>query len=164
LLQHVSDPRLPNDTSHYQQKEAKSLQDYTKQFWITREIFEFQSSRPIILKKPLLNNKAYTQYATEMQEHEKNKILQKQTFEQLLAFTYLVHTNQTKYNSILTSLITQQSLRNDQYPKTISKANNVVINHKFNIAKVAYKNPNNNGNNLARHEPEFFKKTYPLLN
>jgi hypothetical protein len=32
-------------------------------------------------------------------------------------------------------LITQQSLGNNQYPKAITKANNVLSNHKFNLAK-----------------------------
>jgi hypothetical protein len=89
-----------------------------------------------------------------MQKHEKNEMLQQQTFKQLLAFTYLAHTDQSKYGSILNGLITQQSLRNNQYPMTISEANNVLSNHKFDIAKFANKTPNNNGNNQAKHEPE----------
>jgi hypothetical protein len=137
-----------------QQKEAECLQDNTKCFQITRKVFESQSGRLIILMKPLLDNKACNQYATDMQEHEKNEIFQQQAFKQMLAFTYLVHGDQTKYGSILTSLITQQSLRNDQYPKTISEANNVLSNHKFDITKFDNKNPNNNGNIPAKHEPE----------
>jgi hypothetical protein len=137
-----------------QQKETKSFQDYTKRFWITREVFESQSGGPIILLKPLLDNKANKQYAMDMQDHEKNKVLQQQTFEQLLAFTYLAHTNQSKYGSILNGLITQQSLRNDQYPKSIGKANNVLSNHQFDIAKIAIKNPNNKWNNQSKNDPE----------
>ena len=81
-----------------------------------------------------------------MEEHEKNELLQQQAFKQMLAFTYLAHADQTKYRSILTGLITQQSLRNDQYPKTITKANNVLSNHKFDIARFANKTPNKNQN------------------
>jgi hypothetical protein len=51
-------------------------------------------------------------------------------------------------------VITQQSLRNDQYSKTISEANNVLSNHWFNIAKIANKIPNNNRNNQAKQELE----------
>jgi hypothetical protein len=104
--------------------------------------------------KLLLDNKAYKQYAMDMQEHEKHKIIQQQAFKQVLAFTYLAHANQTKNGSILNSVITQQSLRNDQYPKTISEANNVLSNHTVDIAKFANKNPNNNKNNQAKCEPE----------
>jgi hypothetical protein len=59
-----------------------------------------------------------------------------------------------KYGSILTGLITQQSLRNDQYPKTITKAYNVLSNHKFDIVRVASKNPNRNGSKQAKWELE----------
>jgi hypothetical protein len=72
----------------------------------------------------------------------------------LLAFTYLSHTNQTKYGSVLNGLITQQSLRNNQYPNTISEANYVLSNHRFNVVKFTNKNPNNNGNNQAKWELE----------
>jgi hypothetical protein len=106
--------------------------------------------------KPLLDNKAYKQYATSMEEHEKNKILQQQAFKQMLAFTYLAHADQTKYGSILNGLITQQSLCNNQYPKTtpLLKANNVLSNHGFNVAKFANKIPNKNQNDQAKCEPE----------
>jgi hypothetical protein len=53
------------------QKEVESLQNYTKQFQVTREVFE--SSIPIILIKSLIENKAYNEYATDMQEHEQYK-------------------------------------------------------------------------------------------
>ena len=89
-----------------------------------------------------------------MEGHEKNELLQQQAFKQMLAFTYLAHADQTKYRSILTGLITQQSLRNDQYPKTITKANNVLSNHKFDIARFANKTPSKNQNDQAKHEPK----------
>jgi hypothetical protein len=37
---------------------------------------------------------------------------------------------------IFAGLITQQSLGNAQYPNTITKANNVLSNHKFDAAKL----------------------------
>jgi hypothetical protein len=104
--------------------------------------------------KPLLDNKAYKQYATSMEEHEKNELLQQQAFKQMLAFTYLAHVDQTKYRSILTGLITQQSLCNDKYPKTITEANNVLSNHRFDIARFANKTPNKNQSDEAKREPE----------
>jgi hypothetical protein len=89
-----------------------------------------------------------------MEEHEKNKLLQQQAFEQMLAFTYLAHANQTKYGSILTGLITQQSLCNDQYPKTITEANNVLSNHRFDVARFANKTPNKNQSDQVKRELE----------
>jgi hypothetical protein len=69
-----------------------------------------------------------------------------------MAFAYLVHADQTKYGSILTGLITQQSLRNEQYPKTIAEANNVLSNHKFNITRSTNKNKNKNSNDQAKRD------------
>jgi hypothetical protein len=56
-----------------QQKEAKSIQYYTKQFQVTREVVSSQSGGPIILMKQLLENKAYKVYTTDILEHEKTK-------------------------------------------------------------------------------------------
>ena len=41
------------------QKDVESLQDYTKRFRVTREVFESHNGGPMILIKPLLDNKAY---------------------------------------------------------------------------------------------------------
>ena len=59
----------------------------------------------------------------------------KKVFEEFLAVLYLKNTNQKKYGSILTGLNTQQTLHNDQYPKTVIDANNVLSNHRFDNAQ-----------------------------
>jgi hypothetical protein len=71
-----------------------------------------------------------------MSEHDPNdlemiKKCQMKTFEGFLAFLYLENADKSRYGSILTGLNTQQSLGNDQYPKTITEANNVLSNHKL---------------------------------
>ena len=48
-----------------------------------------------------------------------------------MAYVYLQNADQSKYGSILRGLNTQQSLGNNQYPKTITEANNVLSNHRF---------------------------------
>jgi hypothetical protein len=47
----------------------------------------------------------------------------------LVAYTYLDNSDKTMYGSILTGLQMQQSLKNNQYPKTITEANHVLSNH-----------------------------------
>jgi hypothetical protein len=49
----------------------------------------------------------------------------------LMALLYLENADQAKYGSILRGLGNQFSLNQDQYPKTISHATNVLSNHKF---------------------------------
>jgi hypothetical protein len=51
-------------------------------------------------------------------------------FNQLLAFTYLDNSDKSKYGTLMSGLQTQQSLKNGQYPKTITEATNVLSNHR----------------------------------
>ena len=51
----------------------------------------------------------------------------------LYAYIYLDNANKSKYESILKNLNQQFSLGNNQYPKSITKANSVLNNHKFDM-------------------------------
>jgi hypothetical protein len=59
------------------------------------------------------------------------KQCQKTVNKEFLPVLYLKNADQKKYASILQGLSTQQSLHNNQYPKTVVDANNVLSNHKF---------------------------------
>jgi hypothetical protein len=50
----------------------------------------------------------------------------------------------------LAGLITQQSLKNNQYPKSITEANNVLSNHKFDQVK-SHKSQTNMNKNLQEN-------------
>ena len=106
------------------QKDFQSLQNYSKQFQISREVFESHVSRPFIISKILLTIERYTKCATNPIDHKKNKNLQDQIFKQLFAYTYLENADQLKYGLILYGLITQKFLEINQYPKIINEANN----------------------------------------
>ena len=136
------------------QKEGKIMQDYTKQFRVTREVFETQIRGSIAIPKALKEISGYTKFPTNQDQHEKNKIFQDQIFKQLLAYAYLDNADQLKYRSILTGLNTQQSLGNEQYPKTITDANCVLSNHKFDNTASRNKNKNNNKNQNKNRKQE----------
>jgi hypothetical protein len=81
-----------------------------------------------------------------------------------LAYAYLDNADQSKYGSILTGLNTQQTLGNEQYPKTITYANSMLSNHRLDNAtsgnKITIKIKMKTGNkswNLRR-------LTFPLHN
>jgi hypothetical protein len=57
---------------------------------------------------------------------------QDKAFYQFLVYTYLENSDRTQYGSLLTGLQTQQSLKNNQYPLTLTAANTVLSNHKHN--------------------------------
>ena len=96
--------------------------------------------------KVLLKVNGYTEYPIDQISNEKNRILEDELFEKLAAYAYLENSNQTKYGSILTGLNTQQSLGNEQYPRTVAGANSVLSNHRFDFTKQVTKNQNQNNN------------------
>jgi hypothetical protein len=84
----------------------------------------------------------YVDLPTQDVKAEKNKKYEENVFKQFLACLYLDNSDKTKYRSILAGLITQQSLKNNQYPKNITEANNVLSNHKFDQVKSYKSHPN----------------------
>ena len=136
------------------QKENENLQDYTKRFHVTREVFQNHLGKPIIMAKILSNNNAYKEFPTDMIDHEKNKKLEEEAFERFMAYVYLENADQSKYGSIIAGLITQLSLGNDQYPKTITEANKVLSNYQFDSTKSNNKTSNKNLNDQSKQEKD----------
>ena len=122
------------------QKEGESLQDYTKRFRVARDVLKSHIGGPIVLTKIVKAMSGYDEA-----DEEKQEKMREQAYNQLLAFMYLDNADKAKYGSILAGLNTQQSLGNDQYPKSITESNNVLSNHKFDIMpnKSGGKNKNN---------------------
>ncbi len=108
------------------QKDGESLQDYTKRFWVAQDVLKSHIGGPIILTKIV---KAMPRY-DEMDAENCSKFCEK-AFNHFLAYLYLDNADKAKYGSILTGLNTQQSLGNNQYPKTATESNNVLSNHRF---------------------------------
>jgi len=108
------------------QKEGENLQDYTRRFRVAKHVMESHIGGPIILSKIVENMPGYD---------EKNKDrcekYQRDAYGKLMAYVYLHNADQAKYGSILRGLNTQQSLGNNQYPKTITEANSVLSSHTF---------------------------------
>jgi hypothetical protein len=136
------------------QKEGESLQDYTKRFWVTKEVMESHVGGPLIFTKILSQTDGYTQLPMDTIYQEKNAIIEKQVYEQFNALAYLKNSDQAKYGSLLQGLATQLSLGNDQYPKTITDANSVLSNHKFDIFKQSNRMHQKHYQDQQKHEQE----------
>ena len=142
------------------QKDGESLQDYTKRFKTTRDVLRSHIGGPIILTKYVEKMKDY-----DATDKEKVALCQEKAFQQLVAYTYLENTDKTKYGSLLSGLQTQQSLKNNQYPKSITEATNVLSNHRFDqnngrrlndkATKDVDKETNNNNNKEESPEMSF---------
>jgi hypothetical protein len=81
--------------------------------------------------------------------HKKSKKLCEQVYDQFEGIFILDNADKSKFDSILTGLNTQHSLLNDQCPKSITVANNVVLsNERFNTTpKVSGKQGKMQGDN-----------------
>jgi hypothetical protein len=111
------------------QKEGEQLQEYTKRFKTARDVLEQHIGGPIEL----------TRYLTTLPDYDENdaaKVVKcrELAYKHFLAFAYLENSDRNKYGSLLTGLNTQQSLGNNQYPTSITEANNVLSNHRFDNA------------------------------
>jgi hypothetical protein len=92
------------------------------------------------------------------------KICEEKTFESFLAFLYLEDSDRTNYGSLLTGLNTQQSLGNNQYPKSVTEANNVLSNHKLeNSAKFKKENEDTKSKQKIKKEREEAKEQEVIL-
>jgi len=111
------------------QGEDESLHSYTKSFCVAVELLESYLGEPLILPKIIPAMEEYKQNPGNMDVVVK---LQRQEFDRFAAaYLYLENADRSKYGSILNGLNTQQSLGNNQFPTTITEANNVLSNHPY---------------------------------
>jgi len=110
------------------QKEQESLTDYTKRFKTARDLnlLVSQVGGPIVLTRFVNSMPGVNKNIS--QDYQKSQEI---AFEQFMAYTYLENSDQNKYGTLIYNLKQQQSLQNDQYPKTLIDATNVLSNHKF---------------------------------
>jgi hypothetical protein len=108
------------------QKEGEQLQEYTKRFKTVRDVLEQHIGGPIELT-------LFMKTLPDWDDSDDDKInkCRQTAYTQFLAYTYMENSDRNKYGSLLTGLNTQQSLGNCQYPTTLTEANNVLSNHKF---------------------------------
>jgi hypothetical protein len=80
-------------------------------------------------------------------------VLASTAFEQYSAYLFIKQSNKKKYGSILNGWSTQYSLGNDQYPKTMAEARNVLSNHKFDTSYIQSQRMTNNRNDTNDQAP-----------
>ena len=103
------------------QREEENLTSYLERFKAAAENMKTQLGSEIKL----------TKYTTQMDgydssEHEKYS---KKAFEEMKAYAFIANSDSTKYGTIIKGLAQQQSLKNTQYPKTLTAASEVLMEH-----------------------------------
>lgn len=118
---------------------GEKLQDYTIRFEDAKEYLESGIGGPIILTKIVTNTPGYSMFSDE----ERDKC-EKEAYSRFIAYKYMESADQSKYGSIMNGLATQKSLKNDQYPRTLTEANRVLRNHRFDPGFMKPKNKQKN--------------------
>jgi hypothetical protein len=114
------------------QKDDESLLDYTGRFKSAKDILDANLGGTLILTK-------YIQFKMENGEETDESKLQLQAYEQLFSYMYIRQSDRKKYGTLVDGLSTQFSLGQDQYPKTILDASNVLSNHPFDATYIENK-------------------------
>jgi hypothetical protein len=108
------------------QKEDEDLTDYTRRFKTARDVMESHLGSKLKVKKMAEADPLWsaTDAAVQEQCHER-------AYARLIALLYIENADQAKYGTVLKGLTDQFSLNQDQYPKTVNHAMNVLSNHRF---------------------------------
>lgn len=103
----------------------ETLLDYTKRFKQERDVAKAQ------LGTDILDSFVESSEEYKKASNAKQKTLKDVAFEKWMAYLFLRNADQAKYGSLMKGFQTQFSLNNDQYPKTIMTATDVLSNHKL---------------------------------
>ena len=103
------------------QNEEEHLTSYLERFNAAADNVITQLGNEITMSKYIKTMDGYNQ--------ENEKTYTKQAFEELKAFAFLSNSDNTKYGTIIKALAQQQSLKNSQYPKTVTAASQVLMEH-----------------------------------
>jgi hypothetical protein len=137
------------------QKEGENLAVYARRFKTATEILESHLGGELILPSIV---KQHPDYRDNLSDEDNNKIIGACN-QRFLSYLLLEQADQKKYGSLMTVLSTQHSLGNDQYPRNLSQATNVLSNHRHDVGKGK---PNNNNNAKRTSDDDEDKNTMPL--
>ena len=140
------------------QRENEGLQDYTRRFKTSMEILESHIGGPLEIPKYVKTMDGYDEASP-----NKRMELAKQASEQLFTYIYLENADQKKYGTVLKNLNSQKSLGNDQYPKKLIEATNVLSNHWYDSTKSRTNSQRSRSHNNSNNEKEQEADEAPML-
>jgi hypothetical protein len=93
-------------------------------------------------------------FVNNMKKEIDSELKQQMVYEQLMTYIYLKNADRSKHGTLLNGLSSQYSLGQDQYPRTIIDANNILSNHRYEQAYM--------DNRRKRKEKEKLTEVKPL--
>ncbi len=139
------------------QMEQENLTDYTKRFKQLRDVVKSQLGTKLLDK--FMENQEDYRTATDTTAKD---AIKEAAFEKWTAYLYLRGSDQAKYGTLMKGFVSQFSLGNDQYPKTLTSATDVLSNHKLDAKyhdnqrkhRDRNRNERNDQNDRTECEPE----------
>ena len=108
------------------QGENEALLDYIKRFKQLRDVYKSHWGDQVL--DHFVENTS--KYQTETDNNVRTS-LKNEAFDEWMAYLVIRGSDQTKYGTLCHGFVSQFSLGNDQYPKTIQKATDALSQHKF---------------------------------
>ena len=105
------------------QKDDENLSSYLERFTAASNNLIAQKGSEIILTKYMETMNGY--------DEDNPKPFMKKAYEEYMAYTFLINSFQNKYGSLIKNLAQQQSLKNTQYPKSLTAASEVLLEHQW---------------------------------
>ena len=109
------------------QRDGESLIEYTGRLLTARNVLTSHIGGPLIFTKGAKQiNKEYDSLDAKQRGEIHDKV-----WNEFVAYLFLHNADQSKYGSLLKELKHQHALNNDQYPKTLSRAIEILSNRSF---------------------------------
>ena len=124
-------------TLNIKQMENENLIDYVKRFKQARDILTSHIGSKVL--DQFIENTPEHRAAIDDMDLPRATELKANAFGRWMAFLLLKNSDQSKYGSLLNGLTSQYSMDNNQYPKTITAASDILAYHKHD-AKPARQN------------------------
>ena len=109
------------------QQEGESLQDYTRRFKTNHDVF-------IGILGGTIEYRKYMEGMEGWDENKKDDIaftapFREKAWGELMAYLYMDNCNKAKYGSLIKGIAGQYSLKNNQYPKSVTSAYQALATH-----------------------------------
>ena len=109
------------------QRDGESLIEYTGRLRTAHDVLTSHNGGPLVFFKGAKQiNKEYDSLDTKQRGEIHEKV-----WNEFVAYLFLRNADQSKYGSMLKELKHQQALKNDQYPKTLTNATEVLSSRSF---------------------------------
>ena len=118
------------------QQDNENLVDYVTRFKSAKNVLKSHVGSDVLDKFI-----EHTEEYRDESDATKKAAMKTEAFDRWMAFLLMKNSDQKKYGSLITGLTSQYSMGNNQYPKTITAATDILANHKHDNA--AWKKKNN---------------------